>query len=192
MKNYQKYYKLQEDGSSWTTEQPHYQELLKEKIDWTIMHMNTGYCVLLDLGCGDGWGVEYFLSRNINVIGGDICLKKVEFAIKKGLNVLKMDMHKLTGSWGTIFCSHTLEHSYNWKLALDSIINSLKVNGELFLFVPIEPNDPTKYNPSHTQWFSSKTILDDYFNKRKDLEVVYAKSEQKDTEEYWLMVKKLK
>lgn len=188
------YYNLQITGSAWTTQNPHYQEMLKQGIDWLLKDMADKPSFILDLGCGDGWGTEYLRkqlpAKDIRIVGGDIDIDKLEAAKERKVIVEYQDMHNVTGKWDTIFCSHALEHSYDAKKALNSILNALSVNGKLYLIVPIEEKDPRSYNPSHTQWFSSLELIKNKVLNNKEVEIVSEETKTRDTLEYWLIVRR--
>jgi len=186
------YYDIQISGSAWTTKNPHYQELLKESIAWVKNNLPKEHIYILDLGCGDAWSIEEFKRQGLEVTGGDIDTNKLEDAKKRGVKVEYQDMHNVTNIWNVVFCSHSLEHSLNWKKALDSIIESLIIYGSLFLIVPIEPTDPKTYNPSHTQWFSDENIIRKYLKSKKDIKIRSEQIRQRDSKEYWLIVDKIK
>jgi 2-polyprenyl-3-methyl-5-hydroxy-6-metoxy-1,4-benzoquinol methylase len=186
------YLKLQLEGSAWTTKDLHYQQSLVERINWVKPYLNTPQLGILDIGCGDGWSVEEFKRQGINVIGGDIDKVKIEDAVKRNLKVQYMDMHNIESIWDAIFCSHSLEHSYNFKKALNSMMDHLITNGLLFIIVPIEPTDPAQYNPSHTQWFASSRILKDAILENDKAEIIFEEERQRDTLEYWVIVRRKK
>ena len=188
------YYNLQITGSAWTTQNPHYQEMLKQGIDWLLKDMTDKPGSILDLGCGDAWGTEYLRkqlpAKDIRIVGGDIDVNKLEAAKERKVVVEYQDMHNVTGKWDTIFCFHTLEHSYDAKKALNSILNALSVNGKLYLIVPIEEKDPRSYNPSHTQWFGNTDLIKNEVLNNKEVEIVSEETKTRDTLEYWLIVRR--
>ena len=188
-----KYYDLQINGSAWTTKFPFYQGLLSQGMDWLIENLDPEFNDILDLGCGDGWGTEYLISKLPygDVVGGDIDKNKLKVAKDRGIPVKEIDMHDVKGKWDAIFCSHSLEHSYDISKALNSILDALNTNGKLYLIVPIEPEDPRALNPSHTQWINSESVINKIITARKDVQIEFFESKVRDGREYWLIVKKL-
>jgi 2-polyprenyl-3-methyl-5-hydroxy-6-metoxy-1,4-benzoquinol methylase len=190
------YYNLQINGSAWTTKDPHYQELLKEALGWALKDMTDKPKFILDLGCGDGWSTEYLRKQlpapDINIVGGDIDENKLKAAKERGVNVEYQDIHNICGKWDIIFCSHTLEHSYDAKKAIKSIVNALLPNGKLYLIIPIEEQDPRSYNPSHTQWFNSPTMIKAELLSYPEVQILYEEKKTRDTLEYWVIIRKSK
>lgn len=188
------YYKLQITGSAWTTKIKHYQYLLKEGLDWMIEDVANIPMSILDLGCGDGWGTEYLRKqlpqKYIKIVGGDIDEYKLKVAEERGVKVEYQDIHNVKGKWDIIFCSHTLEHSYDYKLALKSIIEAIKPGGKLYLIVPIEKEDPRIYNPSHTQWIESCDIIKSEIMRHLDTEIISEELKTRDQLEYWAIIEK--
>lgn len=189
------YYELQINGSAWTTQNAHYQEMLKEGMDWMIADLQDKPTSILDLGCGDGWGTEYLRkqlpSLETLIVGGDIDKAKLEAARKRGLIVEYQDMHSVTDRWSIIFCSHTLEHSHDIRKALGSILDALEIGGKLYLIVPIEQNDPRQYNPSHTQWINSPAMIRSEIIDYPGMEIVWETEKTRDTLEYWVIAKRI-
>jgi len=182
----EEYLELQLNGSAWTRDYPGYQGLLKEGIDWMLETVGKPK-TLLDLGCGDGWGTQYIQENMLytKVVGGDIDRNKLKVA-EQYAKVMYQDMHYVEGKWDVIFCAHSLEHSYDLKKAIASILDAL--NDKLYLIVPIESEYP-EYNPSHTQW------IDDPEKIKKELEgkaeVIYEAVKLRGVPEYWLICQKL-
>lgn len=189
------YYDLQtKNGSAWTTRNIHYQEMLKQAMDWLISCLEDKKYRILDLGCGDGWGTEYLTAKlpRSEVTGGDIDRNKLAYARHRGVRVRFMDMHRVLGKWDIIFCSHSLEHSYDLKKALNSILNHLVPGGKLYLIVPIEPEIPTLADGSHTQVIKSEKVIIDYLAERDDVVTEFSNMEAGDVLEYWTIVRKTK
>ena len=188
--NRNKYIKLQDEGSAWTHENEPYQIMLKQFI--LLIRDNLPYIKpdkFLDMGCGDGWGIKEWKKYGFDVSGGDISEEKVKYAKEQGLPVEVMDIEDIKGKYTAIFCSHTLEHSQDFKKAVDSMVGALKSGGRLYIVIPIEPKDPKKWNPSHTQYFSDKSVLRDYLMD-KPVVIYWEESRMRDIEEYWLIVEK--
>lgn len=184
--NFDEYVKLQEEGSAWTGEQVHYQELLLQAIyalAGTLGEENK-HLKILDIGGGDGWGASKMVELGFkNVTVGDISRPKVEAAKARGVKAKVMDMHNIKGKWDVIFCSHTLEHSLDRGKALHSMANALKTGGLLFLIVPIEEEDPRDVNPSHTQWVSDPSCIVNVLKKR--LKPLASFGQRRDALEFW-------
>lgn len=102
---------------------------------------------VLEIGCNDGYGMQYLKEKGFDVKGIDISKTKVERALAKGLKVRHGRMENLPyedKSFDTIFCSHTLEHSNNIKKATDEM---KRVAHRVIILVPIEE---ATTNPAHS------------------------------------------
>ena len=190
------YYDIQISGSAWTTKSPHYQQMVKDGIVWMVKNMDKRPRSILDLGCGDGWSTEEIRrqlpSADIKIVGGDIDPGKLEDAKQRNVIVEYQDMHNVIGKWSSIFCSHALEHSYDYKKAIKSILDALAPGGNLYLIVPIEPIDPTGRNPSHTQWFETTDKIKNEILIYKNVKIIAEETKTRDTPEYWVIIKKTK
>jgi trans-aconitate methyltransferase len=187
------YVKLQEIGSSWTSSEVYRQFLLKEGINWMIMSLQEDPHTVLDLGCGDGWGTKYMMSKMPKsvIIGGDISQPKVNIAKLAGVDARYMDMHQLEGKYDVIFCSHSLEHSYDLKKALNSILDHLNHSGKLFLIVPLEPDIKEETDGSHTQVIKNESQVTDVLKERKDVVTEFKGYHFREVHEYWTIIRKI-
>ena len=98
---------------------------------------------ILDIGCGDGLGLEVFKENGFtDVTGVEVVQERVETAQSYDLKVLQgtaetvKDVLKDTGKKYNIFCSHTLEHCQDQPLAL-SQIKDLALS-LVWILVPVE------------------------------------------------------
>jgi glycosyltransferase involved in cell wall biosynthesis len=116
---------------------------------------------VLDLGCGDGLGIEKLRRLGHEAQGLDISEEKVLKAREHGLNVKQGLMEELPfkdKEFDTVFCSHTLEHSSDAKKAVAEI---KRVARRVIIVVPIEN---ATNNPAHTNPFTSTNQLDELFS----------------------------
>lgn len=118
---------------------------------------------VLEIGCNDGYGMEYIKEQGFDICGLDISETKVKRAKEKGLNVQLGDMHKLPfkdKSIDTVFCSHTLEHARDLKMAIDEM---KRVANRVIIIVPIEAggsNNPAHSSPIREGYDIKKYFLD--------------------------------
>jgi SAM-dependent methyltransferase len=117
-------------------------------------------------GCGDGTELEEFERQGYVVEGFDLDAEKVRIAQYCGLKAKVGDVHQppLTdGLYDGVFCSHTLEHTYDLGKACAGLAALLKPRGCLFIVVPLEGAYPT-HNPSHFSPIARPEVVLQYFN----------------------------
>lgn len=122
---------------------------------------------VLDIGCGDGVGVEYLKNKGFETHGVDLNEIKIEVAKEKGLDVFVGRMEELVfadKSIDTIFCSHTLEHARDLLRATGEI---QRVGKRLILIVPIEESTN---NTGHTSKIDDKEVVKRLFKGKVLLE----------------------
>lgn len=158
-----------------------------------IMGLQEDPRTVLDLGCGDGWGTKFMQDnlRHSKVAGADISQPKVNIAKLNGVNAIWMDMHDVKDMWDVIFCSHSLEHSYDLSKALNSILDHLNPNGRLYLIVPIEPDIKDVADGSHTQVIKNESQVTNILSKRKDVVTEFKGHHEREVKEYWTIVRKI-
>lgn len=156
---YQRSYKEIQVRESANSEGTPWGDRLKDSIERYKEHL-TGK--VLDIGCGDGYGLELMGKMGIEAWGHDISQPKIDKALSKGLNATcgvmeDLKVYKDT-HFDTIFCSHTLEHAENAKLA---VAEMQRVAKKAVVIVPLEEKT---INPAHTNPLSTpeqvKELLD--------------------------------
>jgi glycosyltransferase involved in cell wall biosynthesis len=128
---------------------------------------------VLEIGCNDGYGMEYMKKLGIDVEGLDISPTKVKRALEKGLKVTEGTMSHLPfedKSFDTIFCSHTLEHASKIKKATEEM---RRVAHRVIIIVPIEPEGSD--NPAHSSPIREGDGVRRYFKEWKMLKSEYLK-----------------
>jgi len=112
--------------------------------------------IVIDASCGEGYGTFYLSTLCKKVYGLDVDKDNLDRAIKhfKADNLKYLsyfDKLKSKGLVHKIICIETLEHIKKEKQMdfVKRLMYMLKVNGSMFLTVPIGQNKPSEYNPFH-------------------------------------------
>lgn len=137
---------------------------------------------ILEIGCNDGYGMEYMKKLGYDVEGIDISPTKVKRAQEKGLKVIKGRMENLPfeyKSFGTIFCSHTLEHARDIKKAVSEM---QRVAHRVIIIVPIEPEGSN--NPAHSSPIKEGNDVRKRFKTWKMLKSEYLSGRVESLSEY--------
>jgi len=96
---------------------------------------------VLDVGCGEGFLVQYLTEKKFKVYGMDVSAKAVEIGAKKGFKMKMGDIQKgvpFKDKFDAIFCLEVLEHLVDPVRAVENMRKSLKPGGCLILSVPNE------------------------------------------------------
>jgi len=99
---------------------------------------------ILDLGCGNGYLVNYLLNNGYNAYGTDASEKGIEIAKKSHLerffvqdlsvDTLPAELQKIP--FDTIISTEVIEHLYNPEAFINFCKNQLKPGGELIITTP--------------------------------------------------------
>ena len=146
------YKKLQETGSDWSYNSAWGDQMVEAIKEFSGAISDKSESIL-DVGCGEGRGIEVLLSLDhSDVTGLDLTSAKVEAGKAKSFNIVEGDFHEckaLGRTFDHVFCSHTLEHAADLSKALASILSV--VNKTALIIVPIEETElALRMNPSHT------------------------------------------
>lgn len=135
---YEEYVKTQSKTSTWTRKSKTAKWLATDAVNQFSKYVPKGTTVL-ELGCGDGFAMDKLKERGYKVFGCDINESKVAKAKTFGHKARVEDLHSLTytkGGFDAVYCTHTLEHSYDGYKAFEEIYRVLKNNGVAFVIVP--------------------------------------------------------
>lgn len=138
-------------------------------------HIPKDAKLILDVGCGNGWVAKYFLAKGKNVISMDIALKNPTKVLKEnpGENhaAVVADAYHLPfkkNSFDAIIAAEIMEHVYDPKLFISSLMEVLKPDGKLVITTPynekieyflcVHCNKPTPKN-AHLHSFNEKSIV---------------------------------
>lgn len=113
---------------------------LIKNIDESIKYFKEYGDSVLDIGCGDGLGLEHFIDLGINHAAGiELVQERVDVARSFGLFVRKgiaEDLSEFGEKSYNIFCSHTLEHAMDQLKAINEI--KRVADRLVWILVPIE------------------------------------------------------
>lgn len=135
---------------------------------------------VLEIGCGDGFGMDHIRKLNFEVIGVDINPEKIKIAKQQGHEAYCCDALKLPfddRSFDVVYCRHSLEHFLKPCEVLKEINRVLKNRGLLTIITPIVMSN--KLNSKHVhaipdQEYVSKLLRAERFtitrNETKDME----------------------
>jgi SAM-dependent methyltransferase len=110
---------------------------------------------LLEIGCGSGWTAELLAIIGYQVLGTNLLPQSIELARRRissleakglsfGLDYKVAPMESVAdvldekGSFDGVYVYEALHHAFAWREALQSVYESLKPGGYLFIFD--EPN----------------------------------------------------
>jgi SAM-dependent methyltransferase len=131
-----------------------HQLMAKSFIDELLSSSFSNFETILDIGCSDGYIVDYFNRHGKKATGIDGTIYPTDrlFIEENHLDVFEMDMHALdfdNESFDAVWCRHSLEHSFAPLQVLAEIHRVLKTNGLLFIILPPPAEPPVPY---HGHW----------------------------------------
>lgn len=138
---------------------------LEKSLHGSIMRKNLeeliGYFQgsVLDVGCGDGYGMELLKRQGLTIEGLDISPSRVALARERGLTVVQAPQEEMPfkdKQFDTLLSSHTLEHCYDVDKALKEYV---RVSKRGILIVPYD--EYGKELESHTSAFHSEEEIID-------------------------------
>ena len=183
--NYNEYLKLQIETESIKPIKYHIGE-------WLAMNKMVDVPVnskILDVGCGNGYGVGMLrLMGYWDVLGINIHPTKIEIGKKLGYNVIHKDLKDFTGSgYDAVWCSHAFEHMYDPEESLRKLIQITKSDAVFYFVLPYPNLEPA---PAHCgsrpiglaeddngwsvcAWFSSRglDVVSHNFDKFREPEI---------------------
>jgi len=141
-----------------------------------IHHVPHNAKLILDVGCGNGWVAKYFLAKEKKVVSMDISVKNPCKVLNENPGeshaAIVADAYHLPfkeNSFDSIIASEIMEHVYDPKLFIASLMKCLKPGGNLIITTPynekieyflcVHCNKPTPKN-AHLHSFNEKNIHD--------------------------------
>ena len=144
--HYRDYLKLQLD-QSFSKRQKRLPVRAKTLIDKAATLLEINQCDILCVGCRNNDEIDYFRSKGAkSVIGIDL--------FSNSRNILVMDMHDMRfedNSFDIIYSSHSLEHAFNVKKAVNEFIRVARDGGTIIIEVP------TRYKKGGSDLFDFET-----------------------------------
>lgn len=135
----EEYLHIQVESSAWTRRSPTNMALVRDAVREFRKYVPKTYYVL-EIGCGDGYSIDVFRDKGYqHLVGCDVNLAKLKIAASFGHTVAVQDVHDLgfrSEAFNAVYCSHTLEHTYDGYQALREILRVLRPGGLVFVIVP--------------------------------------------------------
>lgn len=128
---------------------------------------------IFEIGVREGFLFDYLKEAGFNDLYGiDISPLAIKILHERGYKGHVADAQEgfnIYGKWDTIIISHCLEHVPEPNKVINNIYEALKINGILYIEVPIQPKEkvPTKW--SHYYCFESYNELLSFFNEKWNL-----------------------
>jgi ubiquinone/menaquinone biosynthesis C-methylase UbiE len=121
---------------------------------------------VLDVGCGDGLGIELIKALGFECEGLKAIDKKIEYGRTFGVKITKGFQEKMPfkdKEFDTLFSSHVLEHSYDVEAAAAEYARVAK------RAIIIIPTEPEKQCISHPSAFKDAVELKELFKDKGDI-----------------------
>lgn len=135
----EEYLHIQVESSAWTRRSPSNMALVRDAVEEFRKYVPETYQVL-EVGCGDGYSIDVFRGKGYqHLVGCDVNLAKLKVAASFGHTVIVQDVHNLgfrSEAFDAVYCTHTLEHTYDGYQALREIFRLLRPGGLVFIIVP--------------------------------------------------------
>lgn len=137
--------------------------------EWVSKHCNKKE-PLLEVGSCEGYLFDHLKDKGFkDIYGIDISPDVIEKLKSRGYKGEVHDIHNLfvNEKYGTIIASHSLEHCYDPKKALENIHSALKSGGRLLIAVPCQKKRKVPDKFGHWYHFESFEELLEFFPKDK-------------------------
>ena len=135
----EEYIRTQTESSAWTRTSPNSIALVRDAVREFHKYAPEAYRVL-EAGCGDGYSIDVLKAEGYqHLVGCDINSAKLGVAGSFGHTVVVQDLHNLgfrSQVFDAVYCTHTLEHTYDGYKAVQEICRVLRPGGLVFVIVP--------------------------------------------------------
>jgi len=141
---YHRYKTVQINSSAYTRHHPS-ARIGTEKSISQLLERLAPNSLILDAGCGDGYGQEMLRRHGHTAIGIDLNGAKLSASIAHGNSGVTLgDLHTLpyrSKCFNAIHCSHVLEHMLDATRALEEMNRVLRPSGVVLFVVPLGPGN---------------------------------------------------
>ena len=137
--DYDKYLQDQIRQSAETRKYPEYMRRCRHAI-LECMQQWKPYSSVLEIGCGDGFSLDFMKEYEFDCAGVDVSPDKIKSAAQQGHRVYCIDAIELPfveNQFDVVYCRHTLEHILKLDETLDEIARVLKPDGLFSVIVPV-------------------------------------------------------
>lgn len=127
--------------------------------------------MVLDAGCGEGYGVNMLGKTGKRVVGIDIKEELVNYANRryplKNIEFMVMDCENFgfqKGSFDVVVCNEMIEHLFNYRAFLSGAFELLKPGGVFICAttnaeLSFKKNDRSPMNRNHFQEFTAEQLM---------------------------------
>ena len=94
---------------------------------------------ILDVGCGQGMMMDYFINKGNRVVGIDITHQSVKYNVNRGLKVIEADARSLpfeSNSFDLVYSLGVIEHFQGTEKALGEQVRVCTQGGTVIAVVP--------------------------------------------------------
>lgn len=139
------------------------------------MYYPDRYPKVVDIGTRNGYGVEALNNLGYHAIGTELMAEWVEFAQKKGRNVIFDDFMetKLKKEFNIVFSRHCLEHCRDTVQFFNSCAKILKPGGIVFVSFPLEKHKKYEEKLGQTYHMVCYETLEEFRAVPKPFKEVY-------------------
>ncbi|MFQ5922846.1 MAG: class I SAM-dependent methyltransferase [Anaerolineales bacterium] len=141
---YDEYVAVQISSSAYSRQHPSARSGVEKSIRKLMDGLEPG-SVILDAGCGDGYGLELLQDEGFPAIGFDLNIEKLTDARDHGSKLVFVgDLHHIAlppNSVDIIHCSHVLEHLLDTRHALAELRRVLRTSGKSLFVLPLSPGN---------------------------------------------------
>jgi 2-polyprenyl-3-methyl-5-hydroxy-6-metoxy-1,4-benzoquinol methylase len=135
--------------SVWTRESEIYQARVRSDLTKFMRNWPRG-SIVMDAGCGDGYGMDLMKAAGHKPVGFDVNKGKLAVAKQHGHEIVYCDLERVPmddGCFDVVWCRHVLEHVRDPHKVLTEFARVLRNRGVLSMIVPVV-DKPTPKHPT--------------------------------------------